>query len=286
LTQFNTNEKSLFRENALRKLNSLDQIESSFQIIKPANWLWILIAVCFFASFGTWGIWGEISTHVAASGIILSATQLEQTEKQVKEEIQQRKLKLSALKILLEKKRALFNKKYLTVTDMEKSENEYLAAKEDFINFSNKGYTNTNMSVFSHTESDTKADLDALVFVNHQEGKKIRAGMGALLIPATLSVFKYGYIQGTVISVSHYPASKDAIYTYLGNMNLVDEFFAGGAPFMVKIKLEKNASTASGLSWTTREGAPFRIGSGTSVMAKITNKKGSPLSILIKKDDS
>jgi hypothetical protein len=286
LTQFNTTEKSLFRQNALRKLNSTDQIESSFQVIKPANWLWILFAVCFFAAFGTWGIWGEAATHVAASGIILSAKQLEQTEKQVKEEIQQRKLKLSALKVLLEKKRELFNKKYLTVTDMEKSENEYLAAKEDFINFSNKGYTNTSMSVFSHLESDPKTDLDALVFVNHQEGKKIRVGMEALLIPATLSVFKYGYIQGTVTNVSNYPASKDAVYAYLGNMNLVDEFFAGGAPFMVKIRLEKNASTASGLRWTTHSGAPFRIESGTSIMAKITNKKGSPLSILIKKDDS
>jgi hypothetical protein len=286
LPQFNSNEKSLFRQNALKKLHSLDQIESTFQVIKPANWLWILIATCFLSAFGTWGIWGEASTHIAASGIIVSAKQLEQTEKQIKEEIQQRRLKLSALKVLLQKKRELFRKKYLTIGDMEKSENEYLAAKEDFINFSNKGYTNTNMSVFSSADSDTETDLDALVFVNHQEGKKIRVGMEALLIPATLSVFKYGYIQGTVTSVSNYPASKDAIYAYLGNMTLVEEFFAGGAPFMVKIRLEKNALTASGLRWTTRSGAPFSIGSGTSIMAKITNKKGSPLSILLKNDDN
>ena len=231
--------RNLFRENAIKRLNSLEAIECSFRVIQPAAWLWILIAVTFFISLSVWGIWGKVSTNVIAIGIILPNSQFMQTEKLIKEGIQQRKSKLEDLKILLEKKRKLFNKKYLNVTDMEKAEDDYIAATEDLINFSNKGYANTHLSVFSNEKNEPDANLDALVFVSYLEGKKIQAGMRALLNPGAISIYKYGYIQGTVISVSKYPASKDAVYAYLGNMNLVDEFFTGGAPFMVKIKLEK-----------------------------------------------
>ncbi len=286
MTQYDSNNPGLFRENALKNLNAIDQIESAFQVIQPAAWLWILIVMCFFISLATWGIMGNVSTHVKASGIILSASQLEQTERQIKQEIAQRQAKLSAMKTLLEQKRELYHKHYLTITDLEQSEDAYVAAEEDLINFSNKGHANTNLSVFSRESVTTSVDLEALVFVSQQEGKKIRAGMAALIIPETLSAYKYGYIEGTVISISHYPASKDAIYAYLGNINLVDEFFAGGVPFMVKIKLGKNPQSASGLRWTTRDGAPFRIESGTRVFTRIINKKLSPLSILIKKDES
>jgi hypothetical protein len=286
LTQLGSQKNTLFRDRAIQKLNTLDPIELNFQVIKPTAWLWILTTLCFFISLGTWGAWGKASSHVIANGIVLSTHQLEQTERQMQEGIQQRKFKLSALKMLLEKKRQLFNKKYLTTADMKNAEDEYFSAKEDLIRFSNKGYTNTNMSVFSPDESGFKSDLNALVFVSNQEGKKIRAGMKSLLIPNTLSAFKYGYIQGTVTNISQYPASKDAIYAYLGNMNLVDEFFSGGVPFMVKIKLEKNPLTVSGLNWTTRRGAPFKIESGTGIVAKITHKTSSPISLLIKNDDT
>ena len=91
-----------------------------------------------------------------------------------------------------------------------------------------------------------------------------------------------GYIKGRVASVSKYPASKELAYLYLGNMNLVDEFFSGSVPFVVKIKLEKNNKTMSGFSWTTHTGPLFKIESGSIVTSKIVNKLCSPLKLLTK----
>jgi hypothetical protein len=286
MTNLSNQYNGLFRENALKKLNSLDDMNDTFEVIGPGAWLWLCIALCFIISIGVWGVWGTVSSNVIATGILIPSKQFEQAEKLVHDEISQRKAKLKQLKELLDKKKQLFEKRYLTFNDIVQTEHDYSLAKDDLVNFSNKGYVNTAMSIFSPQEDTNLGDLEALVFVHHQEGKRIHAGMAALLMPTNLSAYQYGYIKGTVITISNYPASKEAVYAYLGNMNLVDEFFSHGVPFLIRIKLEKNSITQSGLKWTTKNGAPFKIESGTSVVAKVINNTCSPLSLLIHKENN
>jgi len=83
-----------------------------------------------------------------------------------------------------------------------------------------------------------------------------------------------------VAQVSEYPASKESVYSYLGNMNLVDDYFAGGAPFVVKIILEKNSQTLSGLAWTTPQGASFKMGAGSAVTVNIIQHQYHPYELL------
>jgi hypothetical protein len=63
--------------------------------------------------------------------------------------------------------------------------------------------------------------------------------------------------------------------------NLVDEYFLNGPPFMVKIQLEENLHTRSGLTWTSQRGPPYLIESGTMVSADIVCKTCSPIHLLM-----
>lgn len=150
------------------------------------------------------------------------------------------------------------------------------------INVSKGDYITAGKTLFTLVVNNFDDDLEALVFINHSEGKKISIGMDAYVLPDAISAYEYGYIKGKVVNISEYPITKDSVFPYLANMNLVDEFFTNGVPFLAKIKLTRNNKTISGLSWTTRNGATFKLKPGSTVSVKITSKKCSPMHLLTK----
>jgi hypothetical protein len=156
-----------------------------------------------------------------------------------------------------------------------------MTAKKEFINLMSGNNPTTIQSLFSSPSLSKNQPLSALVFVKHTEGNKITVGMSAYLLPSGFSFYDYGYIKAQVIHVSSYPITKEIAYFYLENMNLVDEFFMQGAPFMVEIRLEQDHTSTSGLAWTTR-GPAFRINPGTMVTAKIIYKTCSPWQLMTK----
>jgi hypothetical protein len=185
---------------------------------------------------------------------------------------------LQSLKYLLEKKQSLYAQHYITIDDLEKAKQEYLKAQEN-IAYIPKLNIQHNNGLFTSV-SPSHESLNALVFVSHAQGKKMTTGMPVYLLPTFLSNYEYGYIKGKVREVSDYPASKEAVYSYLGNMNLVEEYFENGAPFVIKIEVEKNQDTISGLNWTTKQGAPFQISAGSSVSVKIISHQYHPYKLL------
>lgn len=141
-------------------------------------------------------------------------------------------------------------------------------------------YISVGKTLFTLLTDISNKTLDALVFIDHMEGKKIKAGMAAYVLPSTVSPYEYGYIKGEVISISDYPLSKEFVYSYLGNINLVDEYFTHGSPFMAKVRLLASSTSKSGLLWTTRKGAPFKFEPGATVTVKIVSTECSPLKLL------
>lgn len=276
-----TEVKSLFRENAIKRLYSLDEIHSTLKVVQPRAWAWIMSAMFLLASILIWGIFGQISMKIEAVGIVIPDEKFQQTEKLISENLHDRKMKLKTLKMLLDQKRVLYNKHYLTLVELEKAEEDYIAAKNDVITPPKIATSYSNESIFLD-QNKKKKDLVALVFVKHIEGKKITIGMKAYILLNGLSAYEYGYLKGKVLTVSTYPASKEIAYAYLGNRDLVDEFFSNGSPFIVKIQLEKNNHSISGFTWTTRKGASFTIEAGSTVTANIIYSVSSPFKLLKK----
>jgi hypothetical protein len=273
--------KPLFRENALKSLSASDHIQQSLKVVEAKFIGYLCASFLILLALFIWGLFGEIEVQVSARGMVLSGQQLKLAEKLYQENRVDRIAALQAVKSLLDKKQQLFNKHYLTIDDLERARQDYLNAKERISNTPRLNNENVG-NLFFREQGVASSPLEALVFVSHNEGKKINSGMSVYLLPTTLSAYEYGYIKGTVLSVSAYPASKESVYSYLGNMSLVDEYFIEGAPFVVRIALDKNSQTKSGLSWTSKRGAPFSIDVGSTVTAKIINHQYHPLDLLLR----
>jgi hypothetical protein len=277
--------KPLFREGALKSLSTVNDIQKSLRVVEAKAVTYLLAALFALAGILIWSICGKVAIEVSARGLLMPARQLEIAEKIYQQSRHDREDAVQFVRDIFNKKQQLFDKHYLTIDELERARQDYTRAKEDLANIPRLNNKNVG-DLFREAEDTENSPLIALVFVNHAEGKKIAAGMQAYVLPSTLSAFEYGYIKGKVLSISEYPASKESVYSYIGNMNLVDEYFAGGVPFVVKIELAKDLAAASGLTWTTRQGAPFKVSAGSAVTVKIINHQYHPFQLLVRPRDS
>lgn len=270
---------SLFRENALKDMNGLQLLQQGLQVVEAKSAAYLLAAFAGVMGMLLWGIWGVVEVQVQAHGILLSNEQIMTTEKMYQDDREERENLVKTLGALLVKKQMLYDKHLLTIDELERAKQTYLGARESLAN--NPRLSNQHageLFITAPTSPDTS--LSAIAFVSHAEGKKITAGMHVYVLPTYLSAYEYGYINGSVTNVSEYPVSKESVYSYLGNMALVDSYFSGGSPFAVKIAIEKSASTVSGLRWTTYNGAPFKVSAGSAVLVKIIQHQYHPYELI------
>lgn len=128
--------------------------------------------------------------------------------------------------------------------------------------------------------TDTK-DLIALVYVPAVDGKKIKVGMESHVAPSIVRVEEHGYVKGTVISVSGFPATKQAMENKIGNSQLVQSLLnEQDALIAVQIKLKKDMRTKSQYEWTASHGPDVQIQTGTLCNAQITTEKRKPIQLL------
>jgi hypothetical protein len=275
-------ETSMYRESALNNLNMTSDMQGALKVVEAKSACYMIASIMGLVGIFIWSVYGSVSIEIPAQGMLMSAAQLDQAEKDEGEARKERVASLKTMKDLLDKKQTLYSHRYLSLDDLEKAKREYHDTKTNLLRTQG---TSVEVNGLFHADAKLSKQLDALVFVSHTQGKKVAVGMHAYVLPSTMSEYEYGYVQGKVVSVSAYPASKESVYPYLGNMNLVDEFFVGGSPFVVKIELEKDKKSRSGLRWTTDDGAPYRIDQGSMVSAKIVNHQFHPFQLLTRQHE-
>ncbi len=124
-------------------------------------------------------------------------------------------------------------------------------------------------------------DLEAIVYIPVTDGKLIHAGMDVQISPTIVKKEEFGFMLGKVVSVSEYPATQAQIMDLLGNEQLVSELTKAGAMTEVYVDLITDPSTKSRFKWSTREGPPMSIQSGTLCETMITHKSERPINLVI-----
>ncbi len=124
-------------------------------------------------------------------------------------------------------------------------------------------------------------DIRGILYVPSQDGKKIKAGMEALVVPSTVQPQEFGYMKAKVTYVSDFPITQQGMMTSMKNDQLVQGLLAMGAPFEVHVDFEEDAETYSGYAWTSAKGPEIQIKEGTSCMGKITVKEEAPIVMVI-----
>lgn len=125
-------------------------------------------------------------------------------------------------------------------------------------------------------------DLVAVLFVPAADGKKVRAEKEyeVQIVPDDLK--QWGYIRGTVRSVSRFPASPERLKFIFGNDQVVKDFLKQCSSSMeIRVGLKKDAGTMSGVVWVPPPGYTQRLKSQTKCTGRITVERKIPISYVL-----
>jgi len=126
----------------------------------------------------------------------------------------------------------------------------------------------------------TDQPLQAVAFIPLQ-GARLRPGLIAQLSPEGISWEEYGYMLGVVVSVMQGPSNPDSMTRMLRNQTLITQFTSAGSVYEVRVRPLRDASTPTGFKWTSREGPPIKIGSGTLLRIQIPVQEKRPIELVI-----
>jgi HlyD family secretion protein len=125
------------------------------------------------------------------------------------------------------------------------------------------------------------APIEAMVYIPAEDGKKVRPEMEVLISPSTVKAEEYGFIKGRVRSVSDYPMSPEGLLRVLRNETLVKTLTGKSAPIEISVDLIDDVSTPSGFKWSSSQGPPNPVFSGTQCTATIAVERKKPISYVI-----
>lgn len=124
-------------------------------------------------------------------------------------------------------------------------------------------------------------DLEAVIYVSSDAGKKIRPGMKIQISPFTVREEEYGFMLGTVTYVSDFPATPEGMSRVLKNQQLVQTLAGASAPYEVHADLVPDPGTPSHFRWSSPHGPPVEIRSGTLARAQVTVNRLRPVELVL-----
>ena len=122
--------------------------------------------------------------------------------------------------------------------------------------------------------------LEALIYVPPADGKRITAGMDVLVSPLGTRREEHGSIRGRIAEIAAFPASIGGMVAALQSTELADAFSADGPPYAGRVALDADPMTASGLEWTSPQGAELTVSSGTLVDVEIKIESRAPITLV------
>lgn len=123
--------------------------------------------------------------------------------------------------------------------------------------------------------------LMAVLYVPSIEGKRVRPGMLVRIAPSTVKQEEYGMMLGRVTYVSDFPATTKGMSRVLKNDQLVSVLSGSGAPYEVHADLTVAPETVSRYKWSSSDGPPLTIQSGTLATASIEVRAERPIGMVI-----
>ncbi|MDJ0690279.1 MAG: NHLP bacteriocin system secretion protein [Xenococcaceae cyanobacterium MO_188.B32] len=131
---------------------------------------------------------------------------------------------------------------------------------------------------------DTDSQLVGVVYFADKDGKKVKPGMSVQITPSIVKRERYGGIVGEVSQVSAFPLTTQDMSSIIGNQNLAEDLvrsLGGKAPVQVFTSLKPNADNVSGYEWSSSDGPPIELSSGTTAQVRVKIGNVAPISYVI-----
>lgn len=408
--------KQIFRQSALDRLSSPEQLDMLFQVVRPATWAALSALLLLLGVLAAWGFYGTVTTLVSGQGILLRlgahadapspgngrleaiyvdiddpvekdqviarlaqmelrhqitelrgrveilktertmGTEMGDSKKVLESEYLARRRqalnssikvardRASSLREQLEQYDALYAKKYITRSQYLEVKDRYNAVLQEILSF-NEELARLPMTAADSTSQIERQRIDvdmrlltaekqlaaleerydpetavrspaagrvlevfksegqvisageALLsvekslgdgaplyvhaFVQPQDGKKILSGMEAQISPSVVKQEEFGVLRGKVTNVSSFPASARGMTRVLGNEQLVQTLSRGGSPITVMMALYPSEETESGYVWSSGDGPPVVLQSGTLCGVTVVVRRQAPVTLVL-----
>ena len=126
--------------------------------------------------------------------------------------------------------------------------------------------------------------LVGVAYFPDSAGKKIKPNMSVQVTPSVVKRERYGGILGEVARVSAFPVTPQDMSAIIGNQNLAEDLvrsLGGNAPIQVFTDLKLDADNVSGYEWSSSDGPPISISSGTTAEIRVRVGKIAPIAYVI-----
>lgn len=304
--------KKIFRDVSLERLSSPEQLDQLITVTSLRAWLVLIAIGLILVSVLVWSFWGSIPTKVDGQGILLNNGEVFSLSHQVsgqvldigyepgdtikkgdvvaridRPELVDKINDLQRTQQELEKGQKTGGADYQLLTAQIKRLQETLIYDSQIVSPVQGRILELNMTEGSMVQqgnplavieqSGPTVRLEAVIYVPAGLGEEIRPGMEAQVSPAMVNKEEYGFMLGRVVSVAEYPATTQSMMQTLGNENLIALLTGQGAPLKVQIDLIPDKNTVSGYKWSSPEGPPLVIPSGTLIQCSVVVAREKPI---------
>ncbi|MBW7474048.1 NHLP bacteriocin system secretion protein [Paenibacillus oenotherae] len=312
---------NVFRKVSVERLSSPEQLDNLVRVTSPRGWLALCGIGLLIATALYWGIFGTMSTKVSGQGVLIRPGGLKTVHASSAGSISNiRVVEHDTVKRgdviawieqpeLLEQikgtKRSIAALAGAATPDGGQNSNELAALEQQLrqlladYEYASKvisPYTGKVIEVIAsqgthigsgssivrlETHGVLTDELIAVMYVPVHQGKQLLPGMDVRISPSSINREEHGSLIGQVVSVSEFPVTLQGMMATLGNEGLVQQMAAEGVSLEVRVNLAPDNATFSGYKWTTEEGPPVRLNSGTIVNGAITVSSERPIASII-----
>jgi biotin carboxyl carrier protein len=265
-----------FRQQALAKLQSPEELDLPVRFARPQGWLVLSVTVVVMAAASVWAVTGSVASTVSAPAIlthgqgsyILQSPAAGQVTAVLAEQGERLPANSPVLKVRTSQGETV-------VRTVAAGRITALAATIGQI-------IQTGANVAS-VEKVAHADdpLYATVYVPAENAAAIPDKAAVDLTVQSVPTQEYGVLRGHVKSVDRSAQSAQQIAAFLGDNQLGEQFTKDGRPVAVLVKLDKESSTKSGYKWSSADGPPFSLTSMTIADASIRLADQRPVDWLL-----
>ncbi|MFF9623461.1 HlyD family efflux transporter periplasmic adaptor subunit [Streptomyces griseosporeus] len=264
-----------FRQQALAKLQSPEELDLPVRLARPQGWLVLAVTVAAMAAASVWAVSGSVTSTVSAPAIlthgegsyILQSPAAGQVTAVLAKEGERLPAGTPVLKVrTAEGETVVRTVAAGRITALAATIGQIIA-------------TGANVAAVEKV-AHAGDPLYATVYVPAENAASIPAHAAVDLTVQTVPAERYGVLRGHVQSVDRTAQSARQIAAFLGDSQLGEQFTEKGRPVAVTVRLDTSA-TKSGYRWSSAGGPPYALTSMTLATGAIRLADQRPVDWLL-----
>ncbi|CAM5671858.1 HlyD family efflux transporter periplasmic adaptor subunit [Streptomyces griseorubiginosus] len=265
-----------FRQQALAKLQSPEELDLPVRFARPQGWLVMAVTVVVIAAASVWAVTGSVASTVSAPAILThgqgSYILQSPVAGQVTQVIAEEGVRLPANSPVLKVRTADGDTVVRTV-----AAGRITALAATIGQIISTGANVAAVEKVAHADDP----MYATVYVPTENAASIPEDAAVDLTVSSVPTQEYGVLRGHVKSVDRSAQSAQQIAAFLGDSQLGEQFTKDGRPVAVLVKLDKSKGTKSGYRWSSADGPPFALTSMTVASGSIRLADQRPVDWLL-----